>query len=512
MFDVAIVGGGVIGAIVARELAKYKLNIVLLESGANVSGGASKANSGIVHAGYDAAEGTLKARFNLAGNAMMPLLCKELGVKCGSIGSLVVAFEPDQTDTLVSLKLRGEKNGVKNIEILDEPALRKIEPNLSQNACGALLAPSGGIVCPYELTIAAMGNAMDNGVKLYTDFMVSKITRRENSVILSCERGFALNDSRENGENGDNVCDKATILNNDLNAATNLNGVRNVEAQIVINCAGLGAEKVSNLFGDYSYKIGARKGEYLLLDKSERGLVNHTVFACPTKAGKGVLVSPTVDGNIILGPTAEDISGDINTQTSVDGLETVLKKAGAMLNSLPTGSVITSFSGLRAFCDRNDFIVEWSKTDDLLFNVAGIESPGLTAAPAIGVYVADLVAQKLSAEKNLKFKPIRQPDYFFKLLSIKEKNELIKARPQFGKIVCRCEEITLGEILDAIKKNPPAKTLDGIKLRTRSGMGRCQGGFCQPHIMEILMKSLGIPETEVTKNGGKTYIIAQKTK
>ena len=476
MFDVAVIGGGVIGGFILRECTKYRLNVCLLEKEGDVCMGQSKANSGIVHAGFDAAEGSLKAKFNVSGNKMMPEIARELGVKYRSNGSLVVAFSEEDLQTLDLLKSRGLKNGVDGLKILSREELLEIEPNVSPKAKGALFAESGGIICPYELTIAAIGNAMDNGASLFTDFAVEKI----------------------DGETGD-----FTIYSS-LGES--------VKAKVLINCAGLGSEKVARLVGDESFTIGARRGEYILLDRESGNFVSHTLFFTPTKKGKGILVTQTVDNNILLGPTAEEIP-DGSTETTAQGLAAVTEKAKQMCVGVPFYNTITSFSGVRAYCDRHDFIIEESKAKGGFINVVGIESPGLTSAPAIAEYVVDeLIAALLPLEKNDKFDPIRKPDYFFKNLDDKEKNEVIKNDRSYGHIVCRCEKITEGEIRRACRENPKARDIDGVKRRTRAGMGRCQGGFCQPYVAEIISEELGVPLTEVTKCGKGSELLVGESK
>ncbi len=475
MFDVIVIGGGVIGGAVLRELTKYQLSVCLLEKENDVAMGASKANSGIVHAGFDAPEGSLKALFNVMGNTMMPEYTKELGVKYRNNGSLVVAFSTEEMSALSVLKERGEKNGVKGLELLSKFSLKLMEPNISNEAVGALYAPTGGIVCPYELTIAEIGNAMDNGAKLFCNFEVASVEKTEEGFLLTSANGEI------------------------------------VEGKLVINCAGLGGEKVAKLFGDDSIRIGARKGEYLLLDRESGDFVSHTLFFAPTKAGKGILVSQTVDNNILLGPTAEEGNGE--TDTSAKGTGEVLQKARKMCPEVPTYNVITSFAGIRAYSDRHDFIIEESKSVKGLIHCAGIESPGLTSAPAIGKYVVEtLVGDMLDLKENKNFNGTRQPDYFFKNLTVEEQNALIQRNPAYGKIVCRCEQITEGEIVRAIKENPPARDIDAVKRRTRSGMGRCQGGFCQPHVAEILARELGVSFEEVTKKGAGSKLVMGVTK
>lgn len=477
MFDAIVIGGGVIGGSVLRELTKYKLDVCLLERESDVCMGQSKANSGIVHAGFDAPTGSLKARFNVEGNKMMPSFAEELGVKYKNNGSLVVAFTDEDMKTLTELKERGEANGVPGLEIVDREKLRQMEKNISDTAKGALYAPTGGIVCPYELTIAAIGNAMDNGAKLYTEFDVISVDKKDGSFIVRSAKGDT------------------------------------VQGKIVVNCSGLSGGRISWLAGDEdAIHIGGRKGEYVLLDRESGDFVSHTLFFTPTKKGKGILVSPTVDRNILLGPTAQEVmSGE--TQTTQEGLRSVIAKAKEMCDNVPLYNTITSFAGVRAYSERHDFIIEASARVEGLINCSGIESPGLTSAPAIAKYVAENLASKfLPLERNENFCGRRKPDYFFKNLSVEEKNELIKRDPSYGKIVCRCEQITEGEIVRAVRENPPAKTIDAVKRRTRSGMGRCQGGFCQPHVAEIIARETGVPFEKVTKSGSGSDLVVGVSK
>lgn len=477
MFDVIVIGGGVIGGTILRELTKYELDVCLTERAADVCMGQSKANSGIVHAGFDAPTGTLKARFNVEGNKMMPSFAKELGVKYQNNGSLVVAFTDEDVKTLTELKERGEANGVEGLEIVGRDRLRQMEKNISDAAKGALYAPTGGIVCPYELTIAAVGNAMDNGAKLYTEFDVTAVDKKDGAFIVRSAKGDT------------------------------------VQGKIVVNCSGLSGGRISWLAGDEdTVHIGGRKGEYILLDRESGDFVSHTLFFTPTKMGKGILVTPTVDGNILLGPTAQEVMCG-ETQTTKEGLYTVVTKAKEMCKNVPLYNTITSFAGVRAYSERHDFIIEASKRVKGLINCSGIESPGLTSAPAIAKYVVEtLVSKFLPLSKNEKFCGERKPDYFFKNLSQEEKNELIRKDPSYGKIVCRCEQITEGEIVRAVRENPPAKTIDAVKRRTRSGMGRCQGGFCQPHVAEIIARETGIPFEKITKSGTGSELVVGVSK
>ena len=476
MFDVVVIGGGVVGGLILRELTKYQVKVCLLEKESDVAMGASKANSGIVHAGYDAKEGSLKAKFNVQGNQMMEGVCADLGVKFRRNGSLVVAFSKEEIQTLQSLKERGEKNGVEGLEIVDQETLRNMEKNIADDAMAALYAPTGGIVCPYELTIAAIGNAMDNGAELLTNFAVSAIEKTQNGYAIQPTDG------------------------------------QSVEAKCIINCAGLQSGKIAEMVGDTYIQIGARKGEYILLDRESGDFVQHTLFFTPTAKGKGILVTQTVDNNILLGPTADE-QDDGDTQTSANGLAFVIEKARQMSKNPPLFNTITSFAGVRAYSDKHDFIIEESENTKGVIHCAGIESPGLTASPAIAKYVVEtLVGKHIALTVNKRFNGMRKPDYFFKNLSMEEKNELIKKDASYGKIVCRCEQVTEGEILRAIRENPPAKDIDGVKRRTRSGMGRCQGGFCQPFVAELIAKERGIALEEVTKSGKGSTLLTGVTK
>ena len=473
MFDCLVIGAGVVGGLVARELTKYKLSVCIVEKASDVAMGATRANSAIVHAGYDAKEGTLKAKLNVLGSLMMEDVCRELGVKYKRNGSLVVGFDEDDAATLHSLIERGKKNGVKGLSFLEREEIVKLEPNIGTDVTCALRAETGAIVCPYELCMAAVGNAMDNGATLKLGFNVKKIEEADGVYKVS-----SSSDS--------------------------------VEAKLVINCAGVYSDEVAKLVGDDSFSIRPRRGEYMLLDKECGALVGHTVFRCPSKMGKGVLVSPTVDGNLLLGPTAEDIDDKADTSTTAEGLSRVASLASNQVNGINLGKVITSFTGLRATGSTGDFIINSPKSG--FINCAGIESPGLTSAPAIARYVVDMLKNAgVELEVNEGFNGTRRPMHYFRELSIEEKNEIIKENPDYAHVICRCETVTAGEIIEAIRTNPRPTDIDGIKRRTRASMGRCQGGFCTPYMVEILAREIGVPVTEITKFGGESYINVGKT-
>ena len=474
MFDCLVIGAGVVGGLVARELTKYKLSVCIVEKASDVAMGATRANSAIVHAGYDAKEGTLKAKLNVLGSLMMENVCRELGVKYKRNGSLVVGFDEDDAATLHSLIERGKKNGVKGLSFLEREEIVKLEPNIGTDVTCALRAETGAIVCPYELCMAAVGNAMDNGATLKLGFNVKKIEEADGVYKVS-----SSSDS--------------------------------VEARMVINCAGVYADEIAKLVGDDSFSIRPRRGEYMLLDKECGDLVGHTVFRCPSKMGKGVLVSPTVDGNLLLGPTAEDIDDKADTSTTAEGLSRVASLASNQVNGINLGKVITSFTGLRATGSTGDFIINSPKSG--FINCAGVESPGLTSAPAIARYVVDMLKNAgVELEVNEDFNGKRRPMHYFRELSIEEKNEIIKENPDYAHVICRCETVTAGEIIEAIRTNPRPTDIDGIKRRTRASMGRCQGGFCTPYMVEILAREIGVPVTEITKFGGESYINVGKTK
>lgn len=474
MYDIAVIGAGVVGGLTARAFSKYNLKICILEKENDVAMGATKANSAIVHAGFDAKNGSLKAKLNVKGSQMMEAVCKELGVKYKNNGSLVIGFNEEDKAVLNDLLKRGIENGVEGLKVIEKAELKSLEPNISDNAVCALHAPTGAIVCPYDLTIAAIGNAMDNGAELKCNFNVCNITKSENGYKIASEN-------------------------------------EEIESRFVINCAGLHSDEIAELIGDNSFDVHPRKGEYILLDKECGNMVSHTIFRTPSKMGKGILVSPTVDGNLLLGPTSVDITDKENKNTAEDGFADIISKANENLNTVPLGKTITSFCGLRAVGSTGDFII--TSPEKGFINAAGIESPGLSASPAIAEYIVSLLEEQgLQLENNPNYNPNRLSMHAFREASIEEKNEIIKKNPAYGRIICRCEGVTEGEILDAIHRNPKARDLDGVKRRTRAQMGRCQGGFCGPYITELLARELDVPYENITKFGGKSIINIEKTK
>lgn len=476
VYDVAIIGAGVVGALTARELARYDISVCLLEKGDDVAMGATRANSAIVHGGFDPVPGTLKAKLNVEGAAMMPELTRELHVPYRNNGSLVLAFSEEEMDHVKALYQRGLDNGVPGMELLDVPQLQALEPRLSHKAVGALRCASAGIVCPYELTVAAVGNAMDNGVTLVTDFGVEQITQTADGFSLRC-------------------------------------GEAEIACRYAINCAGLYADEIARLLGDDSFTILPKKGEYLLLDKNEGGTVSHTIFQVPTPAGKGVLVTPTVDGNLLIGPTSHEVPSKEDHATTREGMEFIRRVASKSVEDLPFRQIIHSFAGLRASVAGEDFILRPSEKSPRFLHAAGIDSPGLSSAPAIARYLAGLLREAgLALPPKPVFRRERPSCHAFRSMSMEEKNAVIARDSRYGHIVCRCETVTEGEIVAAIHQNPPARSLDAVKRRTRTGMGRCQGGFCTPYLTEILAREWGIPEEEVTKFGSKARLLVGRTK
>ena len=470
--DIIIIGAGVSGSACARELSRYKADILVLEKEEDVWCGTTKANSAIVHAGYDAATGSLMAKLNVQGSRMMEGLSKELDFHYDRCGSLVLCMAEEDKPNLKKLYEKGIANGVEGLEIIDRVRLQEMEPNVSKDAVAALWAPTGAIICPFGLNFALAENAATNGVQFRFNTEVQEITKTE--------AGWKIRTN--NGE---------------------------FEARVVINAAGVQAGLLHNQVVEDKLNIVARKGEYYLLDK-QVDVVSHTIFTLPNKMGKGVLVSPTVHGNTIVGPTATDIPDYENTATTAEGLADAGKKASYMIEGLPLRQVITTFSGLRAHSEKHEF--EIREIAPGFVDCAGIESPGLSASPAIGCYVAEIVKGILPLEANENFNGTRKGILNPNSLSLEERNALIREQPAYGQIICRCESISEGEILDAIHRPLGAKSLDGVKRRVRAGMGRCQGGFCTPRVIDILARELGVPHLEVTKAGPGSELLVGKTK
>ena len=475
-YDVVVIGAGVVGSLITRELSKYNIKVALLERCNDCAMGATKANSAIVHAGFDAVPGTLKAKLNVRGVELMKKVCKELNVPLKNNEALVVAFSEEEMPHLEMLKDRGEQNGVPGLRIVRRDKLVELEPNIGDTAVGALVAPTSSIVCPYELTIAGVENAVTNGAEFLRNCEVTDIRYSDDEFKLTTSLG-------------------------------------EITAEYVINAAGVHSGEIASLIGDNSIEIVVRHGDYYLLDKSQGSLVSRTIFQCPTKMGKGVLVSPTVDGNLIVGPSAEDIDNGDDVATTSVGLEKIYVNAIKSVPAVSLRNAITSFSGNRAHPTSDDFIIGSSEVNEKFINAAGIESPGLSSAPAIAEMV-DGIINKLSGgfEKKPEFDPCRPEPVRFRHMTTEERAKLIEKNKAYGRIVCRCETITEGEILDAIHAPAGARDVDGVKRRTRAGMGRCQGGFCGSKVVEILARELNVPMNEITKFGGESKIMYHKTK
>lgn len=471
MYDVIIIGAGVIGCAVAREISRYKLKTLVIEKADDAAQGASKANSGIVHSGVDAKNGSNKAKFNVRGNSMFDELCRELDVHFVRNGSLIICFDENEIERLYKLKENGEKNGVENLEIIESARLHEMEPNVSQKAAAALYAPSGGIVCPYDLTISMAESAYVNGVEFRFDTCVESIKKENGMWHLNTNNGT-------------------------------------FDSKVIVNCAGVHADEINNAVSEEKIQIVARKGEYRMVDKRYRDYFKRTIFQLPTDMGKGVLVSPTVDGTLIIGPTALDIEDKDDVSTDSEMLSLAVSTAMKTWEALPTGSLITTFAGVRAHSVADDFIIGEREDADGFFNAAGIESPGLSSAPAIGVYLAEAISKKLSAEKKDSFVPIRPKAKRFREMTNQEREQAIRENSEYARIVCRCEQVTAAEIRDAIRRPLGAKNLDGVKRRTRAGMGRCQGGFCMPTVVDILCEELNLTPEQVSKFGGNSYILS----
>ena len=470
MYDVAIIGAGVVGSAIARELSKYDANICVIEKEEDVCNGTSKANSAIIHAGFDAKPNSLKAKLNVRGNELMDAISEELDIPFTRNGSLVVCTKDQDRSGLEDLLEKAAINGVPGCRIVEREELIQMETNVADDVTCALYAPTGGIVCPFHMTMAFAENANVNGVSFFLNTLVKTIQKNENGYRIET-----------------------------LHTDTNETEV--FEAKVVINAAGVYADELNNMVSEQKLHITARKGEYCLLDKDAGNHVKHTIFQLPSKMGKGVLVTPTVHGNLLVGPTAIDVEDKESFSTTGDGLASLAVTSALSVKNVPMRQVITSFSGLRAHEDGNDFVIGEAEDAKGFINVAGIESPGLTSAPAIGEMVADIVKEMLTLTEKENFIAKRKGILHPETLSFEERNALIKEQPAYGNIICRCEMISEGEILDAIHRPLGARSLDGVKRRTRAGMGRCQAGFCAPRTMEILERELGISMFDITKNG-----------
>ncbi len=475
--EVLIIGGGVTGTAIARELSKYKLDVMLVEKENDVAtGGPSKANTAIIHSGHNADSNKLKGKLNVKGNKMYGKLTDELSVPFERNGALVVAIDEKDIPTLESILENGKRNGVAGLEIVKGDRLFELEPKINPEAVAALYAPTSGIVCPYELTVALAENAAQNGVEVLLDAEVKDIEVADDCKIVKTKQG-------------------------------------DIKADIVINAAGLYSDKVAKMVGIDYFEITPRKGEYYVYDKRLGSEINHTIFPVPTKVTKGIVVTPTVDDNLIIGPNAQELDDKEDISTTRAGLDEVFEGSLKMFPHLTLRGVINEFSGLRpAYKETGDFIIGATEVDGFI-NAAGIQSPGLSSAPAIAEMVRGIVADEIGELKEKEdFDPYRTAPVRFRELSAEEQAEVIEDNPEYGEIVCRCETVTKGEILDAIRRPVGARTVRGVRRRTRAGMGRCQGGFCGPKVVKILAEELGVSPTEIKEDRGESNILVEEAK
>ena len=487
-FDVIIIGAGISGSCIARELSKTNAKICLLDKENDVSCGSSKANSGIVHAGYDPEPGTLMARLNVRGARLLKELSGVLNYDYKNIGSLVLAFDKDGDDKVKALFDRGKVNGVEGLSVMSGEEVKAVEPNINDAVTSALYSKTASIISPYMTTWAFAESAVINGVTFLRNTMVHSVKKEDGKFVVGTSGGT-------------------------------------LRSRYVVNAAGLEAGKISALAGARKYKILQRKGEYSLLDSKCESLVNHVLFQTPGPLGKGILVTRTADGNILIGPSADDLSDEnLNyTGTSSVSQSAIMKQARLSIPEIPARNIINSFAGIRALAYDikedgslsavNDFIVEEDENVKGFVNVGGICSPGLTSGPAIGEMVLEILKKSgLDAQFRNDFIEERTGIPSFKNASYDEKISLIKKDCRYGQIICRCEMITEGEIVASIKSPLGASDLDGVKRRTRTGMGRCQSGFCSPRVTEIISRELGVPMNSVTKKGGTSYVLDSKTR
>lgn len=473
MFDVMIIGSGIVGAASAYELSKYNLSVAVLEKENDVAAETTKANSAIIHSGYDPAPGTLMAKLNVEGVQLSKELFQRLDIPYRQCGAMVVAFNEDELSEVNRLYRQGVENGVPELVVLSGEQAKQLESNLNDDIVAALLAPTAMIVNPWEYALALIETAVTNGVELHLECCVNAISKAEDCWKLETSKGVFF-------------------------------------AKTVLNAAGVHADMVHNMAAPPEFKIIPDRGEYYLLDKSEGNKVSRVIFQCPTKIGKGVLIAPTVHGNLIVGPSNEEIEDRENVATTSRGLAWVAERAKKSVPSLNLRQNIRNFAGIRAATDVDDFIIKQAASG--FIDLAGIKSPGLSAAPAIAKMAVELLSETgLNLDKKSSYKDTRKRLRFAELSS-REKTELVAKNSAYGRIVCRCETVTEGEILDAFDNPVPPRSVDAVKRRCNAGMGRCQGGFCGPRIVELLSSHFGIDPTKVLQDKAETYILTGETK
>ena len=471
-YDVVIVGAGVIGATIARNLSRYNLKTLVLEKNNDVGDETSCANSAIVHSGYDPHPGTLKAELNVKGCEMFTKVCDELDVELKRIGSLTVATTPEEEETLDKLLINGKENGA-DVRIIYQDELRQMEPFITKKATRALYAKDAGIINPFELVVALMENAIDNGVILHLEEEVNNIKKTTG--------GFTV--------------------------YTNKNSY---DTKVVVNAAGVNSDVINNYVSDKKEEIKPRKGEYYVLDHFDAPYVSHTLFSVPSSKGKGVLVSPTTHGNFLIGPSSEFVGDRDDKATDQPTLKEVLNQAYRLVDNVPMQHLIREFSGLRAYHESNDFVIN-SPVHGFI-NMLGIQSPGLASSPAIGEKAISMIGEVLELKEKKDYNPRRRPLYRINNLSLEDRAKLINKDPRFGQMVCRCEQVSMGEVIDCIHRSCGATTIKGVKKRVRPGFGKCQGGFCEPLIMKILCDELGKTPLDIKYSSKGSYILLEKTK
>ena len=475
MYDVIIIGAGVTGAMIARKLSRFQLSIALLEKENDVGNVTSNANSAIVHSGYDPVPGTLKAKLNVRGNQMFDQIADELDVHFNRCGSLTVAINDEQMKMLVDLKKRSEENGV-SVRLLNKQEVFELEPNINPEVVGALFAPTAGVIDPFNLVVHAVENAVDNGVELFLNQEVKDIK----------------------------------YLNNEFIVTT---GDKEYRSKVVINAAGLYSDKIASMIEPIDWTITPRKGEYFVLDHYKVGLVNRTIFPLPSAKGKGVLVSLTSSNNYIVGPSSEPIEDKDDVSTDSYTLGEIRRQATDLVPSIPFNQVIRVFSGVRPTPSTHDFIISSAKSNDHFINVAGIESPGLVSSPAIAEYVFENFVSKLfNLEEKQNYNPRVKKYNRLNELSESIRNKLIKENPDYGKIICSCEKVSLGEIKDLLARSVPPHTVKGVKRRCRAGFGKCQGGFCSPMVTMILAKHYGVSPLDIKWDKENSSILVEEVK
>ena len=470
-FDVVVVGAGIAGCTAARELARYDLSICVLEAGNDIACGATRANSAIVHAGFDPSPGTLKARFNVEGSKAYPRWCDELGVQFRRNGSMVLAFDDEGRLKLEELVRRADANGVGGVRIVSGNRAREMEPNVSPEAACALVAPTGGIVDPYGFAFAAAENACGNGVRFLFNHRVERIVRADGgfNIEVAGERFFA---------------------------------------RAVVNAAGLFADELNNMVSGKRFSITPRRGEYYLYDIEYATTFEHTMFQVPGPLGKGVLVTPTIHGNMLIGPNSVSQASKTDLSTTQEGLADIVERARRTWPAASPRGAITNFAGLRAAGESGDFVIGEAADAPGFFNIACFESPGLTSAPAVATFIASQVAARLGAGGNPSFNPRRAPQLPFTAMTDEQRERAIASDPAFGHVVCRCCEVTEAEVVRALHGPLPVLSLDAIKWRTGATMGRCHGGFCSPELVEIMSRELGCAPDAINKRLAESRMIA----